>query len=83
MTNCLVFNLATADMLLAITIPVVMFTRVVEQWKLGNTACKLVPYIQVSWRYFKHTYNQIKFTAVVDVVRIALESRQQRNYLVM
>lgn len=46
-TNTLVLNLAAADILLVLTIPEVAYTRVIAQWKLGNPACKIVPYVQV------------------------------------
>lgn len=46
-TNCFVLNLAAADLLFAITIPTVAYTRIVAVWKLGNIACKIIPYIQV------------------------------------
>lgn len=47
-TNAFVFNLAAADLLLAMTIPSVAYTRAIGNWKLGDIACKLVPYFQVS-----------------------------------
>lgn len=45
-TNVFVLNLAAADILFTITIPVVAYTRVVTTWKLGQISCRTVPYVQ-------------------------------------
>lgn len=46
-TNCFVLNLAAADLLFTLSIPAVAYTRFVPSWKLGNIACRLIPYTQV------------------------------------
>ncbi|XP_008199874.1 somatostatin-like receptor F_48D10.1 [Tribolium castaneum] len=45
-TNCFVLNLAAADLLFAATIPAVAYTRIVSSWKLGDFACKFIPYME-------------------------------------
>ncbi|KAF5286392.1 hypothetical protein FQA39_LY16312 [Lamprigera yunnana] len=45
-TNCFVLNLAAADLLFAVSIPAVAYTRAVPVWAFGDTACKLIPYTQ-------------------------------------
>ncbi|KAF2884319.1 hypothetical protein ILUMI_21838 [Ignelater luminosus] len=45
-TNCFVLNLAAADLLFALSIPAVAYTRVVPSWKLGDIACRFIPYTQ-------------------------------------
>nr|XP_022910589.1 free fatty acid receptor 4-like [Onthophagus taurus]XP_022910590.1 free fatty acid receptor 4-like [Onthophagus taurus] len=45
-TNCFVLNLAAADLLFAVSIPAVAYSRFHETWKLGNIACRLIPYVQ-------------------------------------
>lgn len=45
-TNCFVLNLAVSDIIFALTIPVVAYTRFTQSWKLGNVACRIVPYVQ-------------------------------------
>ncbi|XP_031334050.1 free fatty acid receptor 4-like [Photinus pyralis] len=46
-TNCFVLNLAAADLLFALSIPAVAYTRIVPSWILGDIACRFTPYIQV------------------------------------
>nr|CAI5862982.1 unnamed protein product [Callosobruchus analis] len=52
-TNCFVLNLAVADILFTLTIPVVAYTRLAVTWDFGDVACKIVPYIQVNnnWHF--------------------------------
>ncbi|CAH1131237.1 unnamed protein product [Ceutorhynchus assimilis] len=45
-TNCFVLNLAVSDILFALTIPVVAYTRFTQSWELGDITCRVVPYIQ-------------------------------------
>ncbi|XP_018576223.1 somatostatin receptor type 5-like [Anoplophora glabripennis] len=45
-TNCFVLNLAAADLLFALTIPAVAYTRIVVSWQLGDVTCRIIPYIQ-------------------------------------
>ncbi|XP_076250325.1 somatostatin receptor type 5-like isoform X1 [Rhynchophorus ferrugineus] len=45
-TNCFVLNLAVGDIIFALTIPVVAWTRLTQSWRLGDLACRIVPYIQ-------------------------------------
>ncbi|VEN60830.1 unnamed protein product [Callosobruchus maculatus] len=45
-TNCFVLNLAVADILFTLTIPVVAYTRLAVTWDFGDAACRIVPYIQ-------------------------------------
>lgn len=45
-TNCFVLNLAAADLLFALSIPAVAYTRIVPSWILGDIACRFIPYIQ-------------------------------------
>lgn len=47
-TNCFLLNLAAADLLFALGIPAVAFTRISQEWRLGNIFCKILPYSQVS-----------------------------------
>lgn len=54
-TNSFVFNLAAADLVLAMTIPAVAYTRTVGDWKLGDAACKMVPYFQVKKQSYLKT----------------------------
>ncbi|CAH1980213.1 unnamed protein product [Acanthoscelides obtectus] len=45
-TNCFVLNLAVADILFTLTIPVVAYTRLAVTWDFGDAACRIVPYVQ-------------------------------------
>ncbi|KAG8223036.1 hypothetical protein J437_LFUL001358 [Ladona fulva] len=45
-TDAFLLNLAAADLLFAMGIPLVAITRVTRAWKLGDIACKLLPYSQ-------------------------------------
>ncbi|KRT86688.1 G protein-coupled receptor, partial [Oryctes borbonicus] len=46
-TNSFVLNLAAADLLFALSIPAVAYSRLQPDWRLGDVACRLVPYVQV------------------------------------
>lgn len=46
-TNCFVLNLAAADILFALTIPAVAYTRIAVSWQLGDVTCRIIPYVQV------------------------------------
>ncbi|XP_066256645.1 free fatty acid receptor 4-like [Euwallacea similis] len=45
-TNCFVLNLAISDILFALTIPAVAYTRITQSWNLGDTTCRIIPYLQ-------------------------------------
>jgi hypothetical protein len=47
-TNCFLLNLAAADLVFALGIPAVAATRLTEEWALGDTTCRILPYSQVS-----------------------------------
>lgn len=47
-TNCFLLNLAAADLVFALGIPVVAVTRVTQEWILGDMTCRILPYTQVS-----------------------------------
>lgn len=47
-TNCFLLNLAAADLVFALGVPAVAFTRISQDWRLGNIFCKILPYSQVS-----------------------------------
>lgn len=46
-TNCFLLNLAAADLVFAMGSPLVAAARLTEDWPLGDTACRLLPYSQV------------------------------------
>ncbi|XP_047345241.1 free fatty acid receptor 4-like isoform X2 [Vespa velutina] len=43
-TNLCLVNLAAADLLFALGIPVVAYTRLTQSWELGDVVCALLPY---------------------------------------
>ncbi|XP_043663746.1 free fatty acid receptor 4-like isoform X1 [Vespula pensylvanica] len=43
-TNLCLVNLAAADLLFALGIPVVAYTRLTQSWELGDAVCALLPY---------------------------------------
>lgn len=45
-TNCFLLNLAAADLVFAMGSPLVAAARLTEDWPLGDTACRLLPYSQ-------------------------------------
>ncbi|KAE8745415.1 Orphan Neuropeptide Receptor 2 [Frankliniella occidentalis] len=45
-TNCFLLNLAAADLVFALGSPLVAAARVTDEWPLGSTACRLLPYSQ-------------------------------------
>ncbi|XP_046386337.1 orexin receptor type 2-like [Ischnura elegans] len=45
-TDAFLLNLAAADLVFALGIPLVAFTRVTKEWRLGETACRILPYSQ-------------------------------------
>lgn len=47
-TNCFLLNLAVADLVFALGSPLVAAARLTPDWPLGDTACRLLPYTQVS-----------------------------------
>lgn len=47
-TNCFLLNLAVADLVFALGSPLVALARLVPEWPLGDTACRVLPYTQVS-----------------------------------
>lgn len=47
-TNCFLLNLTAADIAFVAGIPALVYTRLNHEWELGNFACKLLPYSQVS-----------------------------------
>lgn len=47
-TNYFLLNLVGADLVFAATIPPIAYTRLTQNWNLGDVACKIVPYSQVS-----------------------------------
>lgn len=47
-TNCFLLNLAAADLVFALGSPLVAVARLTPEWPLGDTACRLLPYSQVS-----------------------------------
>ncbi|XP_015176904.1 PREDICTED: free fatty acid receptor 4-like isoform X4 [Polistes dominula] len=47
-TNLCLVNLAAADLLFALGIPVVAYTRLTQSWKLGDVVCALLPYSEKS-----------------------------------
>lgn len=47
--NMFIFNLAVADFLvILVCLPSTMMADVTETWYLGETMCKVVPFLQVS-----------------------------------
>ncbi|XP_015116350.1 neuropeptide Y receptor type 2 isoform X2 [Diachasma alloeum] len=46
-TNRCLVNLAVADLLFAVGIPAVAYTRLTQSWSLGETMCKFLPYSQL------------------------------------
>ena len=47
-TDILIANLAASDIILSLTIPTVIVTRITKHWILGSVLCKAVSFIQVS-----------------------------------
>ena len=47
-TDVLIANLAASDIILLLTIPTIIVTRITKHWILGSVLCKAVTYIQVS-----------------------------------
>lgn len=47
-TNLCLVNLAAADLLFALGVPAVAYTRLTQSWRLGDTVCRLLPYSQVT-----------------------------------
>ncbi|XP_034937592.1 free fatty acid receptor 4-like [Chelonus insularis] len=45
-TNLCLVNLAAADLIFALGVPAVAYTRLSQSWRLGDTVCKLLPYSQ-------------------------------------
>ncbi|XP_058801848.1 free fatty acid receptor 4-like isoform X2 [Phymastichus coffea] len=45
-TNLCLVNLAAADLLFALGVPAAAYTRLSQQWRLGEAACRLLPYSQ-------------------------------------
>lgn len=74
-TNCFVLNLAVSDILFALTIPVVGYTRITQSWELGDLTCKIVPYVQVIINYYLSYYTEYLvniFTKYICCIRIVL-----------
>ena len=46
-TNLCLVNLAAADLLFALGVPAVAYTRLTQSWRLGDAVCRLLPYSQV------------------------------------
>ncbi|CAB0036563.1 unnamed protein product [Trichogramma brassicae] len=46
-TNLCLVNLAAADLLFALGVPAVAYTRLTQSWRLGEIVCRLLPYSQV------------------------------------
>lgn len=51
-TNLCLVNLAAADLLFALGIPVVAYTRLTQSWELGDAVCALLPYSEVILLFF-------------------------------
>lgn len=47
-TNLCLVNLAAADLLFALGVPAVAYTRLTQSWRLGEAVCRMLPYSQVS-----------------------------------
>ncbi|XP_046417975.1 free fatty acid receptor 4-like [Neodiprion pinetum] len=45
-TNLCLVNLAAADLLFALGVPAVAYTRLTQKWRLGDSVCRLLPYSQ-------------------------------------
>ncbi|XP_014236211.1 delta-type opioid receptor-like [Trichogramma pretiosum] len=45
-TNLCLVNLAAADLLFALGVPAVAYTRLTQSWRLGELVCRLLPYSQ-------------------------------------
>ncbi|XP_011502175.1 PREDICTED: free fatty acid receptor 4-like [Ceratosolen solmsi marchali] len=45
-TNLCLVNLAAADLLFALGVPAVAYTRLTHSWKLGEIVCRMLPYSQ-------------------------------------
>ncbi|KAF5286163.1 hypothetical protein FQR65_LT12921 [Abscondita terminalis] len=45
-TNCFVLNLVAADLMFALSIPAVAYTRIVANWVFGDVACRFISYTQ-------------------------------------
>ena len=48
MTDILIANLAASDIILSLTIPTIIVTRITKHWIFGSVVCKAVTFIQVS-----------------------------------
>jgi hypothetical protein len=46
-TNCFLLNLTVADLLFAVTTPVLAYVRILPDWPFGDVVCRLLPYSQV------------------------------------
>ena len=46
-TNLCLVNLAAADLLFALGVPAVAYTRLTQSWRLGDAVCRMLPYSQV------------------------------------
>ncbi|XP_015176894.1 PREDICTED: free fatty acid receptor 4-like isoform X1 [Polistes dominula] len=53
-TNLCLVNLAAADLLFALGIPVVAYTRLTQSWKLGDVVCALLPYSELYFFVFQY-----------------------------
>lgn len=71
-TNCFVLNLAISDILFALTIPVVAYTRISQSWKLGDTTCRIIPYLQVGLKYFGYRKRAFRFCNFYSMPKILL-----------
>ena len=47
-TDILIANLAASDIILSLTIPTIIVTRITKHWILGSVVCKAVSFIRVS-----------------------------------
>ncbi|XP_050546770.1 free fatty acid receptor 4-like [Daktulosphaira vitifoliae] len=45
-TNCFLLNLTVADLLFAITTPILAYVRIWPNWPFGDLVCRLLPYSQ-------------------------------------
>ncbi|XP_003423809.1 free fatty acid receptor 4 isoform X1 [Nasonia vitripennis] len=45
-TNLCLVNLAAADLLFALGVPAVAYTRLTQSWRLGEAVCRMLPYSQ-------------------------------------
>lgn len=70
-TNLCLVNLAAADLLFALGVPAVAYTRLTQSWRLGEAVCRMLPYSQVSHylthvRFFQTFVKYLNFSWLIN-----------------